>query len=315
MKIIFIGTPKIAVPSLKTLADSKHEIACVITMPDKAAGRGCEVKFSPVNEEALNLGLNILQPEKIGDEETINQIEQMDADLLVVVAYSQKIPTRLLNYKNGCINLHPSLLPKYRGADPIRGPILNGDKKTGVTIMQMADKLDSGDILAQKEIEIEQKETAITLEPKLSSLGASMLVDVIDRIENGSITKIKQNEEESTYVSQITKQSGQIDFNKSAAYIERQIRALNPWPSAFTSLDGKTFKIWDGDVLDEKEVDCNTSDAENGSVVFSDKKNIYIKCGEGLLKLNDVQLEGKKRMSIEEFLRGKKIDRGFIFGR
>ncbi len=315
MKIIFIGTPKIAVPSLKAISDSKHEITCVITMPDKAAGRGCEVKFSPVKEEAINLGLNVLQPEKISDEETMKQIEQMDADLLVVVAYSQKIPERLLNYKKGCINLHPSLLPKYRGADPIRGPILNGDEKTGVSIMQMEERLDSGDILAQEEIEIEAKENAATLEPKLALLGAKMLVDVLDKIENNEIVKIKQNEEESTYVSQITKQSGLIDFNNSASYIERQTRALNPWPSAFTTMEGKTFKVWDADVYDTKEIDTDGKDFENGCVIFADKKNVYVKCQEGLLKLNEVQLEGKKRMNIEEFLRGKKIDRGFIFGR
>lgn len=314
MKIIFIGTPQIALPSLKLLADSKHEIACVITVPDKASGRSKELKFSPVKEEALNLGIDVFQPEKISDDDAIKKIEEIDADLLVVVAYSQKIPERLLNYKNGCINLHPSLLPKYRGADPIRMPILNGDKTTGVSIIQMANKMDAGDILAQVEIKIEEKETAITLEPKLAELGAKMLLDVIEKIENNELVKIKQNDDESTYVAQISKEAGVIDFNNSADFIERQIRAMNPWPSAYTTLDGKTFKIWDADVLKE-DTEVDTKDIENGGVVFSDKKNLFVKCNEGILKLNEVQLEGKKRMGIEEFLRGKKLDRGFIFGR
>ncbi len=313
MKIIFIGTPSVSLPSLKILADSKHEIKCVITQPDKVSGRGRQLKVSPVKEEALRLGLDVFQPEKISDEAAIKHIKELDADILVVVAYSQKIPTELLEYKNGCINLHPSLLPKYRGADPIRGPILNGDKTTGVTIMQMAQALDSGDILAQEEIEIEKKETALSLEAKLSYLGAKILLETIEKIENGQVVRTKQNEEESTYVSQISKQEGQIDFNNSASFIERQIRAMNHWPSAFTTLEGKAFKIWDADVLCESEYDANG--LENGSVVFADKQNVYIKCGEGLLKLIEVQIEGKKRMNIDEFLRGKKIDRGNIFGR
>ncbi len=313
MKIIFIGTPSIAIPSLKILADSKHEIVSVITQPDKVSGRGRLLNVSPVKEEALKLGLDVFQPEKISDEATIKQIKELGADLLVVVAYAQKIPNELLEYKGGCINLHPSLLPKYRGANPIRMPILNGDKVTGVTIMQMTKKLDSGDILAQEEIEIGNKETAISLEPKLSQLGAKMILEVVDGIESGQAVRTKQNEEESTYVSELAKHDGQIDFNNSASFIERQIRAMNPWPSAFTFLDGKTFKIWDGDVYDEKDFDIQG--LENGCVAFADKKEVFVKCKEGLLKLNEVQLEGKKRMNIEEFLRGKKIDRGFVFGR
>ena len=310
MKIIFIGTPEIAIPSLEILADSKHEIACVITQPDKASGRGQELKYSPVKKAAIELNLNIIQPEKISDEKVVEQIKGINPDLLVVVAYAQKIPESLLNINYGCINIHPSLLPKYRGADPIRGPILNGDKTSGVTIMQMADKLDSGDILAQEELELDEKETAFTLEPKLSQLGAKMLLNVLEKIENNEIKKIKQNDIESTYVSQISKQAGVIDFNNSASYIERQVRALNPWPSAFTTFEGKTFKIWDADVLVKDEFD----DEKNGSVVYADKKEVHIKCGQGILKINEVQLEGKKRMNIEEFLRGKKIERGFIFG-
>lgn len=310
MKIIFIGTPEIAIPSLKILAESKHEIACVITQPDKVSGRGQELKYSPVKKTALELNLNIMQPEKISDEKIVEQIKGINPDLLVVAAYAQKIPESLLNINYGCINIHPSLLPKYRGADPIRGPILNGDKVSGVTIMQMADKLDSGDILAQEELELDKKETALSLEPKLSKLGARMLLDVIEKIENNEAIRIKQDESQSTYVSQISKQAGIIDFNNSASYIERQIRALNPWPSVFTTFEGKTFKIWDADVLVKDEF----NDEKNGSVVFADKKEVLVKCQEGILKLNEVQLEGKKRMNIEEFLRGKKIDRGFIFG-
>lgn len=333
MRIIFIGTPQIAVPSLEILIESEEVIA-VITQPDKASGRGKNIVFSPVKQTALDKGITVLQPESVKDEEFLDEIEKLNPELIVVVAYSQKIPQRMLEMaKYGCINVHPSLLPKYRGATPIMGPILNGDEVTGVTIMKMAEGLDCGDILLQEEMPIERKETVASLEEKAAAKGASMLLKVIDGFKNGTILAIPQDESKHSYVRQITKEEGRIDFGKSAAYIERLIRACTPWPSAFTTLDGKTFKIWDAEVIDVKEhtpeagkecpnkAICHGEDGKKlmdvppGTVTFVGKKTLIVKCQEGCLDIKEVQIEGKKRMTIEEFLRGRKIEQGYCLGK
>lgn len=333
MRIIFLGTPQIAVPSLKKLIDNEEVIA-VITQPDKASGRGKNIVFSPVKQTALDFGIEVFQPEYINDDSFIDRLESLNPELIVVVAYAQKLPKRLLEMaKFGCINVHPSLLPKYRGATPIMGPILNGDEISGVTIMKMSEGLDAGDILLQEEMILDPKETVSSLEEKAAEKGAEMLLKVIDGFRKGTVSATPQDESKHSYVKQITKEAGRIDFSKSAAYIERLIRACNPWPSAFTTLDGKTFKIWDADVINvaehrpsgEKECPnkekCHGADGSKmkdvlpGSVTFVGKKTLIIKCGEGCLDVKEVQIEGKKRMTIEEFLRGRKIEQGYNFGR
>jgi len=333
MRIIFIGTPQIAVPSLITLIESE-EVVAVITQPDKASGRGKNIVFSPVKQVALENSIQVLQPESVKDDVFLDELESLNPDLIVVVAYAQKLSNRLLNMaKYGCINVHPSLLPKYRGATPIMGPILNGDKVTGVTIMEMAEGLDCGDILLQEEMTINPKETVASLEERAAEMGAQMLLKVIDGFQKGTITKTPQEESNSSYVKQITKEAGRIDFNNSAALIERLIRACTPWPSAYTTLDGKTFKIWDADVIESAEHEkkegaecpnkekCHGTDGtmmrntEPGTVTFVGKKTLIIKCKEGCLDVKEVQMEGKKRMTIEEFLRGRKIDQGYCFGK
>ena len=309
MRIIYLGTSDIAVPPLKALIDSDQEVVAVVTQPDKSSGRGKNIRFSPVKEAALAAGLPVLQPEKIKEEEVQSELKQLRPDLFVVTAYSQKIPDDVIHIAPyGCINIHPSLLPKYRGAAPLIGAILNGEEVTGVTIMRIAAELDAGNILAQEELPIEPDDTLRTLEPKAAALGAKMLLNVIGQIEKGTLSEREQDPAAATYMKTISKEAGKIDFSEPAKRIQCQIRAFDPWPSAYTSLEGRTFKFWAADVVE------NTEDAEPGTVVFVDKKTLIVKCGEDALSLREVQMEGKKRMSTEEFLRGKKVETGLRFG-
>ena len=310
MRTIFIGTSELAVPALNALKEHGHEILAVITQPDRGSGRGKNIRFSPVKEEALKWNLPILQPEKIRAEEVQKQIQELNPDLFVVASYGQKIPQEIMELAPyGCINIHPSLLPKYRGAAPVVGPILNGDVKTGVSIMRLAQQLDAGNVLAQEEIVLDPKETVPSLEPKLAALGAKLLLSVIEQMENGTVEETAQTEAEATYIRQITKEEGKIDFSYPAEKIERMVRAYAPWPSAYTYLDNKTFKIWAADAAESED-----NAKAPGTVVYVDKKNLLVQCGEGVLALKEVQIEGKKRMTIEEFLRGKKIETGMHFG-
>ena len=318
MRVIFMGTPQIAVPALETLINSKHEVIAVITQPDQKSGRGMSVRFSPVKEVAIEHGIECLQPESINDEAVLDMLEQKHADIFAVAAYAQKIPGRLLEMAPyGCINLHPSLLPKYRGSGPLRGPILNGDEYTGVTIMKLVEQWDAGDILMQRSFAMDTKETSETLEGKCKILGAQMMLETIDGLEKGTITPVPQDAEKATYLKQITKEAGLIDFEQSAVQIERQIRACIPWPSAFTYMDGKTFKIWSAEVCAEVGENAaeKTDEMPVGSVVYVDKRRLLIKTAEGYLEPTFVQLEGKKKMAMDEFLRGKKIEQGYHFGK
>ena len=329
MRIVYIGTSDIAVPALLALIEKGHEVAAVITQSDKGSGRGKNIRFSPVKDAALQNGILLLQPERIGEEEVLEKVRTMGPDLFVVASYAQKIPEEFITLAPyGCINIHPSLLPKYRGAAPLAGPILNGDEETGVSIMRIAEKLDSGNILAQEKIRLDPKETAQTLERKTAELGAGLLLSVIEGLEKGSVEEIEQKEEDATYIRQIAKEEGRIDFSEPAEVIERKIRAFIPWPSAYTTLEGKTFKIWAADVTAAKVPEdkrcplhetCHPHGAGEeailpGTVTYADKKTLIVKCGKGCLSLTEVQLEGKKRMTVEEFLRGRKIEKGFVFG-
>lgn len=315
MNIVFMGTPSIAVPALETLINSKHNVIAVVTQPDQKSGRGMSLKFSPVKETAVKYGIPCLQPESVNDPEVLDEFEALGADVFAVAAYAQKLPERLLEMApHGCINLHPSLLPKYRGSGPLRGPILNGDATTGVTIMKLVMQWDAGDILLQEEFPLGEKDTSDVLEEKCSLLGAEMMLKAIDGLEAGTIVPVPQDHTKATYLKQISKEAGLISFDDSAVQIERQVRACIPWPSAYTYLDGKTFKIWEADVT-ELPVECDTSDMQNGSIAYADKKRIIIKTGDGYLMPLSVQLEGKKRMTTEEFLRGKKLEQGVTFGK
>ena len=307
MKAVFMGTPEFAVPTLQALIDH-HEVLAVVTQPDKQRGRGKKMQFPPVKEKAVEYDIPVYQPQRARDEEFIEELKNLNPDVIVVVAYGQILPESILNIpKYGCINVHGSLLPKYRGAAPIQWAVLDGEEKTGITTMYMEKGLDTGDMIDKAEVVLDEKETAGSLHDKLMVLGADLLLETLKKLEDGTAVRKKQNDEESCYAKMLSKDMGQIDFTKDAKEIECLIRGMNPWPSAYTFLNGKTLKVWKCKVSTEK------TDAVPGTIFLADKEGIHTACGEGVLILTEVQLEGKKRMETEAFLRGYHIENGIVF--
>lgn len=308
MRAVFMGTPEFAVPTLQALIDH-HQVEAVVTQPDKQRGRGKKVQFPPVKEKAVEHEIPVYQPQKARDEEFVEILREINPDVIVVVAYGQILPESILNIpKYGCINVHGSLLPKYRGAAPIQWAVLDGEEKTGITTMYMEKGLDTGDMIDKAEIVLDPKETAGTLHDKLMEIGANLLLETLEKLENETAVRIKQNDSESCYASMLTKEMGQIDFSKSAREIECLIRGMNPWPSAYTSLNGKTLKVWEAEVLTEN------SGEEPGTVIDVAKDAIVAACKEGALKLLEVQMAGKKRMKVSAFLPGYQVEKGMKLG-
>lgn len=308
MRVIFMGTPDFAVGTLEKIIEAGHEVVLVVTQPDKPKGRGNTMQFPPVKECALSHNIEVFQPRKIREAENVEYLKRYEPDMIVVAAFGQILPKDILDMpKFACINVHASLLPKYRGAAPIQWSILNGDEFTGVTIMRMDVGMDTGDMIAKRQIRIAEDETGGSLFDKLAVLGAELCVETMERIERGEVEYIPQNHDEATHVSMISKEQGIIRWNRGAKEIERQIRGLNPWPSAYTYLDGKTFKIWKASVTGENTLE------EPGCVIRVTKDAMEVATGEGVLSLQEVQLEGKKRMEIDAFLRGYKVEEGTFF--
>lgn len=308
MNVVFMGTPDFAVPTLEKLTEC-HNVLAAVTQPDKQKGRGKKLSFPPVKEAAVKHGIAVLQPVKARDEEFIESLEKLEPDVIVVVAYGQILPERILNIPEyGCINVHGSILPKYRGAGPIQWAVLNGEKETGITTMYMEKGLDTGDMIDKAVIPLDEKETSGTLHDKLMVLGADLLIETLKKLEDGTAVRTKQNDSESSYAPMLNKEMGNIDFTKSAAEIEQWVRGLNPWPSAYTELAGKTLKVWDAD-----EVSYDGGE-KPGTVVDVTKKQIIVACGQNALALNEIQLSGKKRMPVQAFLAGSKVDTGTVLG-
>ena len=308
MKVVFMGTPEFAVPTLQALIDH-HQVAAVVTQPDRQRGRGKKVQFSPVKEKAAEYKIPVLQPEKARDEEFIQELETIAPDVIVVVAYGQILPERILNLpKYGCINVHGSLLPKYRGAAPIQWAVLNGEEKTGITTMYMEKGLDTGDMIDKAEVVLDPKETAGSLHDKLMNLGAGLLLETLDKLEKGTIVRTKQDDSQSCYAKMLSKEMGRMDFSRSAKELEQWIRGMNPWPSAYTTMNGKTLKIWDADVVSYE------GSEEPGTVVKVTKDTIIVAAGEGALALKEIQLAGKKRMPVQAFLLGSSVETGIRLG-
>ncbi|MCR4850780.1 MAG: methionyl-tRNA formyltransferase [Lachnospiraceae bacterium] len=307
MKIVFMGTPDFAVCSLEQLIKAGHEITCVVTQPDRAKGRGRELAFCPVKECALKHGLPVFSPVKIKDPEAVAELKKYEADIFVVAAFGQILSEEILNMpKYGCVNIHASLLPHLRGAAPIQWSILNGDSETGVSIQQMEKGLDTGDVLLSRAIPIEDTDTGSSLFDKLMILGGELIVELLPMIEQGTAKRVRQDEDKATYASKITKEMGHIDWSKDAAHIERYVRGLNSWPSAYTYIDGKMLKIWGA------KISGDDTDAVPGTVTKITPDKITIQTGGGCIDITEVQLEGKKRMSTEQFLRGFKIKEGLV---
>lgn len=312
MKIVFMGTPDFAVETLKTLLESNHQVIGVVTQPDKPKGRSGKLQPTPVKEIAVEYGVSVYQPERVRDPEFIKVLEELAPDVIIVVAFGQILSKEILDLPQyGCVNVHASLLPKLRGAAPIQWSVIDGDEESGVTIQQMDEGIDTGDILSVKKYRLAPKETGGSLFDRLAGFGGPMILEVLERAEKGELQPIPQNHEEHTYAKMLSKETGRIDFSMPAAAIERLIRGLSPWPSAFTFLNGKMLKIWDADVISQEEADKRAIvSAEPGTIVGIDAQKIIVQTGEGYLVLNEVQLAGKKRMDTASFLRGYSLKEG-----
>ena len=307
MKVVFMGTPDFAVPVLDAIIKAGHEVGYVITQPDKAKNRGKKVQFTPVKELAVESDIPVLQPERIKQSpETMELLKAYEPDIAVVVAYGQIIQKELLDLpKYGCVNVHASLLPKLRGASPIHHAILQGEEETGVTIMQMAEGLDTGDMLTKVVLPIDGMNCE-ALHDKLAELGAQLLVDTLPMIEAGEITPEPQDDAISSYAGLISKADGKIDFTKTPEEIERQIRAFDPWPGAFCSYKGETMKLW------KAECTGKLCDAEVGTIMAVSDEGIDLCCGGSILRATEIQMPGKKRVEVKAFLRGNQIEKGEI---
>lgn len=308
MRVVFMGTPDFAVGTLKALLEAGHEVAAVVTQPDKPKGRGKELLMTPVKAEAVKHNIPVFQPERVRkNEEFLEELKKLAPDVIVVVAFGQILPVSILTLpKYGCVNVHASLLPMYRGAAPLQWVIINGEKVSGVTTMQMDKGLDTGDMLLKEEVAIEPKETYETYHDKLSVVGAQLLIKTLDGLEAGTITPVKQ-EGDTCYASMIDKNLGNLDFTRPAVELERLMRGLDPAPAAYSFIDGKLLKLFGADVVDS---DKEYSAPECGIITNITKNTFDITTGAGVLRVNEVQLEGKKRMDAASFLRGCRLTEG-----
>lgn len=304
MKVMFMGTPDFAGVILEKIIEAGHEIPLVVTQPDRPKGRSGALCPSPVKEIAVEHGIPVFQPEKVKIAENVETIVNTPCDVCVVAAFGQILPKEILDFpKYGCVNVHASLLPKYRGAAPIQWAILNGEEKTGVTIMQMGVGLDDGDILYVKELPIREEHTGGLLFDELADLGAEALIEALDKIDD--LKPTPQDESQATKVGKIQKELGHLDFSKPAGEIVRYVKGLNPWPSAFTDFNGKLLKIWWANVAENDE--CPELETKEYGSVAKVKDKLYFKAKDKLVEVTELQLEGKKRMSAADFLRGVNI--------
>lgn len=304
MKVLFMGTPDFAVPSLRSLLEDGHELVGVFTQPDKPKNRGMKLQAPPVKELALEVGIPVFQPEKMKDGTALSIIQELEPELIVVAAYGRILPRDMLDYpKFGCINVHSSLLPKYRGAAPIHWAVLNGDQESGVTIMHMAEALDAGDIISQAQTPIDPDETVGELHDRLAMMGAELLVKTVREIVSGTAKRTPQNEAEVTLAPMLSRALSSMNWERTARELHNQVRGLTPWPSASATLSGKPYKIWKTSVLDRK------TDATPGTILEAGNAGILMACGDGtVLRIEELQAEGKRRMSASDFLRGNSLN-------
>ncbi len=307
MRVIFMGTPDFAVPSLEALL-TKHEVVLVVTQPDKPKGRGKKMVPTPVKACALEHSIPVLQPEKVKEPEFVEQLRSYEPDLIAVTAFGQILSEPILEMpKYGCINVHGSLLPKYRGAAPMQWSIIDGEKVTGITTMYMAKGLDSGDMLLKAEVEITDEDTFATIHDKMAVTGANLLLDTLDQLEAGTLERIPQDHDAATYAPMITKETGHIDWSKNRQDIINLIRGLNPVPAAYTIYEEEVLKIFGASLSD---VQANS--AANGEIVAVVKKGFVVKCGDGCLLITEVQARGGKRMMTDAYLRGHAMKEGIL---
>lgn len=307
MKVIFMGTPDFSVGTLEALIEAGHEVVLAVTQPDKPKGRGGKMQYPPVKEVALEHDIPVFQPKKIRDPQSIEKLRKYEADVMVVIAFGQILPKEILKMTPyGCINVHASLLPKYRGAAPIQWAVINGERVSGVTTMQMDEGLDTGDMIMKTEVVLDEKETGGSLHDKLALEGAKLCVHTLKVLEEKTAVWEKQEDSPTEYARMLDKKLGDIDWTKDAASIERLIRGLNPWPSAYTKWNSKIMKIWEADVLGGQ------TDQMPGTIVKVEKDGFCVQTGTGLIKVLSLQIPGKKRMDAGAFLRGYPMEEGTV---
>lgn len=305
MRIVFMGTPEVAAFSLERLFEAPEPVVGVVTQPDRPAGRGRKTILSPVRRVAEIRGVPTLAPEKIRDPSFFDVLSKWVPDLIVVVAYGRILPRQILELApHGCLNVHYSLLPKYRGAAPVPWAIIGGEEKSGVTTMRLVEKMDAGPIFLQREISVAPNDTTASLQAKLAPVGAELLVETIAGLKAGNLTPQAQDESKVTYAPVLKKEDGLIDWNLPAVSIERRVRGFNPWPSAYTYLAGNLLKIHRARVIEMAEK------AAPGEVLKADKEGLWIATGAGALSLEEVQLENRKKMTAREFLNGTRVEKG-----
>ncbi len=309
MKVIFMGTPEFSVGTLEALIEAGHEVALVVTQPDKPKGRGGKMQYTPVKEAALKHGIPVFQPKRVREPECVEELKQYNADIIVVIAFGQILPKEILEMTPyGCVNVHASLLPKYRGAAPIQWAVIDGEEVSGVTTMQMDEGLDTGDMLLKTEIRLDETETGGSLHDKLAAAGAELCVRTLKGLEEKTVVPEAQGESPTAYARMLDKKLGNIDWSRDAGSIERLIRGLNPWPSAYTNWDGKVMKIWEAKA-EKREAETG---GVPGTVISVEKDGFCVETGDGVLKVLALQIPGKKRMDADAFLRGYEIAEGTV---
>lgn len=310
MRIVFMGTPEFAVPSLDILVKNGMDVVMVVTQPDKPKGRGYKVSYPPVKEYALKNNIPVMQPEKIGSSESVEQLKKLNPDLFVTCAFGQFLTQEVLDIpRYGTVNVHGSLLPKYRGAAPIQWAIINGEEKTGVTTMLTALKLDAGDILMSREIPVDDDMTAGQLHDKMSVLGAELLLETIHALEQNTITPVPQNEAEATYAPRIVRETGKINWEASAVSVHNLVRGTDPWPGAYSYLGGRRIRIWKTKIRDKELI----SGKKPGTIIDVKRNFISVQTGKGVVDVFEIQYDGGKRMTVEQYLCGHEIKPGDCF--
>lgn len=304
-----MGTPEFSVGTLEALIEAGHEVALAVTQPDKPKGRGGKMQYTPVKEAALKHGIPVFQPKKVREPECVEELKRYNADIIVVIAFGQILPKEILEMTPfGCVNVHASLLPKYRGAAPIQWAVIDGEEVSGVTTMQMDEGLDTGDMLLKTEIRLDEKETGGSLHDKLAAAGAELCVRTLKGLEEKTVVPKPQGESPTAYARMLDKKLGNIDWSRDAESIERLVRGLNPWPSAYTNWDGKVMKIWEA----RAEKRAAETGGVPGTVISVEKDGFCVETGDGVLKVLALQIPGKKRMEADAFLRGYEIAPGTV---
>ena len=316
MRVIFMGTPDFSVGTLEALIAAGHDVCLAVTQPDKPKGRGKEMQFPPVKETAIKHGIPVYQPKRIREPECVEKLRKYNADIMVVIAFGQILPKTILEMTPyGCINVHASLLPKYRGAAPIQWSIIEGESVTGVTTMQMDEGLDTGDMIMKREVPITEDDTGESLHDKLAAAGAELCVETLKALEDKTAVFEKQGEGPTGYAKMLTKEMGNIDWSQPAIQIERLIRGLNSWPSAYTHWNGKVMKIWRAKAEKVQPGTERPPEVQPGTVTETGRNDFAVQTGDGVLRVFEVQIPGKKRMETGAFLRGYTMEPGTVLTR